>query len=203
MGTLVGYARVSSTGQSLEVQLEKLKDCYKVFQEKRSGKNADNRPQLKACLEYLREGDTLVITKLDRLARSVFDLQQIKRLLDTKGVELLVLDQLIDTRTSTGKLMFNMLGAIAEFENDLRKERQADGIAKAKEQGIHLGRKAKLSQEQLEELRQRRAKGVLIKDLMRDYGLSKASVYRLLDARRLRLSTGFGNLPTDNIPKLT
>lgn len=180
MGTLVGYARVSSTGQSLEAQLEKLKDCYKVFQEKRSGKNADNRPQLKACLEYLREGDTLVITKLDRLARSVFDLQQIKRLLDTKGVELLVLDQLIDTRTSTGKLMFNMLGAIAEFENDLRKERQADGIAKAKEQGIHLGRKAKLSQEQLEELRQRRAKGVLIKDLMRDYGLSKASVYRLL-----------------------
>lgn len=176
----VAYARVSSTGQSLEVQLEKLKDCDKVFQEKKSGRTADNRPQLQACLDYLREGDTLFVTKLDRLARSVLHLQQIKALLDKKNVELVVTDQGIDTRTPTGRLMFNMLGAIAEFENDLRKERQADGIALAKEKGIQLGRKATLTDDQAEELRQKRAQGVLIKDLMAQYGLSKATVYRLL-----------------------
>lgn len=183
MSTYVGYARVSSTGQSLEVQLEKLAricDKIKIFQEKKSGTNAANRPELRACLEYLREGDTLVVTRLDRLGRSVRDLQNIKHILDTKGVELLITDQSIDTRTTTGRLMFSMLAAIAEFENDLRKERQADGIAKAKAKGIHLGRKAKLSNQQIEELRQRRAEGTKIVDLMKTYGLSKATVYRLL-----------------------
>ncbi len=175
----VGYARVSSMGQSLEVQLEKLKHCDKLFQEKKSGKTG-NRPQLKACLEYVREGDTLIVTKLDRLARSTRDLLNMVDTLQEKGVELRVLDQNIDTGTSTGKLMLTMLGAIAEFENDLRRERQADGIALAKEKGIRLGRKATLSAGQLEELRRKRAEGVKIKDLMARYGLSKASVYRLL-----------------------
>jgi DNA invertase Pin-like site-specific DNA recombinase len=175
----VGYARVSSTGQSLEVQLAKLKLCEKVFQEKKSGKTAD-RPTLQRCLEYVREGDTLVVTKLDRLARSTRDLLNMANALQKKGVELRVLDQDIDTATPAGKLMLTMLGAIAEFENDLRKERQADGIALAKEKGVRLGRKSTLSDGQLEELRQNRAEGVKIKDLMAQYGLSKASVYRLL-----------------------
>ncbi len=175
----VGYARVSSTGQSLDVQLEKLKHCDKLFQEKKSGKT-DNRPKLKACLEYVREGDTLMVTKLDRLARSTRDLLNMVNTLQEKGVELLVLDQNIDTGTSTGKLMLTLLGAIAEFENDLRKERQADGIALARERGIKLGRKARLSTEKISEMRRKRADGVKIKDLMKEYGLSKASVYRLL-----------------------
>lgn len=177
----VGYARVSTIGQSLDVQLSKLSDCDKVFREKRSGTTAA-RPQLKACLEYLREGDKLVISRLDRLARSTFHLSQIADGLSKKGIELEVIDQAIDTSTATGKLLFNMLGAIAEFETEIRKERQMDGIAKAKEKGVLFGRKSKLSKEELQKLRQQRTKGVKIKDLMEMYGLSKATVYRLLSS---------------------
>ncbi|MGZ8216141.1 recombinase family protein [Methylomagnum sp.] len=175
----VGYARVSSVGQSLDVQLQKLRDCDKVFQEKRTGTTAE-RPQLKACLDYLRDGDTLVISRLDRLARSTLHLTQIADLLRQKGVELRVIDQAIDTTTPTGRLMFNMLSAIAEFETEIRKERQLDGIEAAKEKGVEFGRKAKLTPDQIEEMKAKRAEGVLIKDLMNEYSLSKASVYRLL-----------------------
>ena len=178
----VGYARVSSTGQSLDVQLEKLKDCDKIFQEKQSGRT-DKREQLQQCLEYVRDGDTFVVTKLDRLGRSTRDLLNIVNRLDRKSVQLKVLDQNIDTGTPAGKLMFTMLGAIAEFENDLRRERQADGIALAKSRGVLLGRKAKLTEEQISEMRQKRQDGILIKDLMTEYGLSKASVYRLISSQ--------------------
>lgn len=177
--SIVGYARVSSTGQSLEVQRAKLSHCNKIFEEKRSGTTA-NRPELQACLNYLRDGDTLAITKLDRLARSTFHLTQIAENLKEQGIELVVLDQNIDTSTPTGKLLFNMLGAIAEFENEIRKERQLDGIAKAQERGVKFGAKPKLSQSQIIEMREKRASGVLIKDLMLEYCLSKASVYRLM-----------------------
>jgi len=182
----IGYARVSSTGQSLDVQLEKLTayGCTEpdgqIFQEKKSGSKAENRAQLKACLKHLREGDSLVITKLDRLARSTYDLTNIAKDLEERKIDLVVLDQAIDTSTPTGKLLFNMLGSIAEFENAIRKERQTDGIAKAKEIGVKFGAKTKLTPEQLTEMKQRRSEGVLVKDLMNEYGLSKASVYRLL-----------------------
>lgn len=175
----VGYARVSSTGQSLDVQLEKLKDCDKLFQEKKSGRT-DNREQLQQCLEYVRDGDVFVVTKLDRLGRSTRDLLNIVNRLESKGVQLRVLDQNLDTGTPAGKLMFTLLGAIAEFENDLRRERQADGIAMAKSRGVLLGRKAKLTEEQISEMRHKRQDGVLIRDLMTEYSLSKASVYRLI-----------------------
>lgn len=175
----VGYARVSSTGQSLDVQLEKLKDCDKLFQEKKSGRT-DNREQLQRCLEYVRDGDVFVVTKLDRLGRSTRDLLNIVNRLESKGVQLRVLDQNLDTGTPAGKLMFTMLGAIAEFENDLRRERQSEGIMLAKSRGVLMGRKAKLTEEQILEMRQRRQEGFLIKDLMTEYGLSKASVYRLM-----------------------
>ena len=178
--SVVGYARVSSIGQSLEVQQSKLSHCDKIFKEKRSGTTTANRPELSKCLTYLREGDTLVITKLDRLARSTFHLTQIAEQLKQSGIELVVTDQSIDTSTPTGKLLFNMLGAIAEFENQIRSERQLDGIAKAKERGVKFGAKAKLSPDQVLEMRQKRAEGVLIKHLMSEYGISKASVYRLL-----------------------
>ncbi len=176
----VGYARVSSTGQSLDVQLEKLKDCDKIYQEKKSGRT-DNREQLQQCLEYVRDGDIFVVTKLDRLCRSTRDLLNLVNRLELKNVQLKVLDQNIDTGTPAGKLMFTMLGAIAEFENDLRRERQADGIALAKSRGVLLGRRAKLTDEQITEMRQKRQDGVLIRSLMTEYGLSKASVYRLMN----------------------
>ena len=175
----VGYARVSSVGQSLDVQREKLQHCDKLFQETHSG-TAGTRPQLHACLDYVREEDTLVVTRLDRLARSTFHLCQIAETLARKQVHLHVLDQHIDTSDATGRLLFHMLGAIAQFETELRAERQMDGINKAKARGVHFGRTKTLTPHQSATLRARRAQGVRIKTLMQDYHLSKASVYRYL-----------------------
>jgi DNA invertase Pin-like site-specific DNA recombinase len=177
--SLIGYARVSSVGQSLTVQLDKLQHCEKIFQEKKSAAGG-KRPRLEACLEYVREGDTLVVTRMDRLARSTLHLCQIAEELTRKQVHLQVLDQQIHTGDATGRLLFHMLGAIAQFETEIRAERQMEGIAKAKEQGVQFGAKPKLTAVQIETLRQRRAEGVLIRTLMADYGLSKASVYRYL-----------------------
>lgn len=179
----VGYARVSSTGQSLEVQLEKLDqaNCERIYKEKRSGRTAD-RPEFKACISYLREGDTLVITKLDRLARSVVHLAQLAKQFEKEGINLVVLDQQIDTSTPTGRLMFNMLAAIAEFENDLRTERQAEGIAKAKANGVKFGRPQKLTDLKKEEILSRRAEGATIGQLAKEFELGEASIYRALAA---------------------
>ncbi|MEL7521009.1 MAG: recombinase family protein, partial [Cyanobacteria bacterium J06553_1] len=176
----VGYARVSSVGQSLDVQLDKLKDCDQLFKEKKTG-TSSKRPRLKACLEYVREGDTLVVTRLDRLARSTLHLCQLAEQLQEKGVNLKVIDQSIDTSDATGRLLFNMLGAIAQFETEIRAERQMDGIRNAKANGIHLGRKKTLTDEERIELQLKRQDGVLIKTLMEEYNLSKASIYRYLD----------------------
>jgi len=183
----VGYARVSSVGQSLDVQLEKLRDCHEIFQEKVSGLD-DKRPQLAECLKYLRKGDTLIVTKLDRLARSTVHLWKIAEVLNEKGVELKVLDQNVDTSTSTGRLLFNMLGVIAQFETEIRSERQADGIRRAKSKGIHFGRTYKLTEEQGKELYQKRQSGIKIKDLMKEYDLSKASLYQYLNKATLKSS---------------
>lgn len=185
---LIGYARVSSVGQSLDVQLDKLKHCEKIFQEKKSG--TSKRPRLEACLEFVREGDTLVVTRLDRLARSTLHLCQIAEELARKGVNLHVLDQSINTSDATGRLLFNMLGAIAQFETELRAERQMDGIQKAKEQGVKFGAQPKLKAAQIEQLQARRKAGETIKSLMSDYKLSKASVYRYLSGEFPRMEEG-------------
>ena len=177
---LIGYARVSSVGQSLQVQIDKLKNCRKIFQEKKSA-TGGKRLQLAACLEYVREGDTLVVTRLDRLARSTLHLCQIADELRRKEVELQVIDQNINTADATGRLLFNMLGAINQFETEIRAERQLDGINKAKEKGVKFGAQRKLSDGQIEEIKKRRQSGVLIKNLMQEYRLSKASVYRYLN----------------------
>lgn len=177
----VGYARVSSIGQSLDVQREKLEGCDKLFEEKRSG-TTDARPQLKECLNYVRDGDQLTVTRIDRLARSTLHLCQIAETLREKGVDLVVLDQNIDTSDATGRLLFNMLGAIGQFETEIRAERQMDGIKKAKDRGVQFGKRPALTTEQIAELRQRRADGTLIKDLIARYSLSKATIYRYLGA---------------------
>ena len=122
------------------------------------------------------------MTRLDRLARSTLHLCQIAHELERKRVNLQVLDQNIDTSDATGRLLFNMLGAIGQFETEIRAERQMDGIQKAKERGVHFGRKKKLTPEQIVELQHRREQGTLIKTLMHDYGISKVSVYRYLGA---------------------
>lgn len=178
----VGYARVRSVGQSLDVQREKLADCDKLFEEKRSG-TTDARPQLKECLNYVRDGDQLVVTRIDRLARSTLHLCQIAETLREKGIDLVVLDQNIDTSDATGRLLFNMLGAIGQFETEIRAERQMDGIKKAKDRGVQFGKRPALTAEQIAELREKRAAGTLIKALMAHYSLSKATIYRYLSEK--------------------
>ena len=175
----VGYARVSSIGQSLQIQKEKLGACYKLFEEKRSG-TSNTRPALKACMEYIREGDVLVVTRIDRLARSTLHLCQIAESLSKQGVDLQVLDQNIDTSDATGRRLFYMLGAIGQFETEIRAERQMDGIKKARNGGVQFGKKPALTQTQTAELRRKRTQGALIRELMAEYELSKATVYRYL-----------------------
>ena len=178
---VVGYARVSSVGQSLEVQHEKLVSygVDKLFAEKLSGTTAA-RSELKSCLEYVREGDVLVITKLDRLARSTLHLHKIVNDLNDRGVGFKVLDQSIDTTTKEGRLLFSILASLAEFETELRAERTNEGRIAAMERGVKFGAKPKLTENQIVEMKQKRSQGVLIKDLMSEYKLSKASVYRLI-----------------------
>ena len=178
---VVGYARVSSLGQSLEVQQEKLVSygVNKLFAEKLSGTTAA-RPELKSCLDYVRAGDVLVITKLDRLARSTLHLHKIVNDLNERGVGFKVLDQSIDTTTKEGRLLFSILASLAEFETELRAERTNEGRIAAMERGVKFGAKPKLTENQIVEMKQKRSQGVLIKDLMSEYKLSKASVYRLM-----------------------
>lgn len=181
--TLVAYIRVSSVGQSLEVQRDKMLavgvQADHVFEEKRSGVDS-NRPALKEALRFARKGDTFVITKIDRLARSATDLLTIVKELQGKGVELRVLDQSIDTSTPHGRAMLQMLAVFAEFETEIRKERQMDGIAKAKDNKVKFGRKPKKTPDVVAEVRRMRGEGMMIREIMAEVGLSKASVYRAL-----------------------
>lgn len=177
--TLVGYARVSSAGQTKEVQLEKLKHCDRIFLEEEGGMS-NKWLSLQDCLEYLRNGDILVVTRLDRLARSTFHLCKITEILKQKQVNLEVLDQDINTGDATGQLFLKMLEAFNEFETEIRSEIQMEGIVKAKKKGIPFGRKKKITPPEVKELQRRRKSGTLIKTLMEDYNLSKASVYRYL-----------------------
>lgn len=181
--TLVSYIRVSSVGQSLEVQRDKMLALGvhpdHIFEETRSGVDS-NRPALKEALRFARKGDTFVITKIDRLARSATDLLTIVKELQGKGVELRVLDQSIDTSTPAGRAMLQMLAVFAEFETAIRSERQMDGIAKAKEKGTKFGRKAQTTPDVIEDIRKMRADGLMIREIMDKVGLSKASVYRAL-----------------------
>jgi DNA invertase Pin-like site-specific DNA recombinase len=159
-----------------------LESSQKIFKEKRSGVDA-GRPELKRCLEYLREGDVLVVTKLDRLARSTPDLYRIISQLAEKGVQFKVLDDpAIDTSSRTGKLVMGILALIAEFENDIRRERQMDGIKKAHERGVRFGRKPLLVSETIRQVKKLRKAGKTVPEIMRQVDLSKASVYRALGA---------------------
>lgn len=181
---VVGYARVSSTGQSLDVQREKLLAAGvgpdELFEEKRSGVDA-KRPKLQECLKYVRRGDVLVVTKVDRIARSASDFHAILKLLADKEVGFRALDDAeADTTTRSGKLLLGILALIAEFENDIRRERQADGIATARAKGIRFGRQPALTSEVVAQIASLRASGETVPAIMKAMRLSKASVYRAL-----------------------
>jgi DNA invertase Pin-like site-specific DNA recombinase len=180
---LIGYARTSTTDQKagLEAQLRDLQaaGCSKVFREELSAATDSKRPELERALEFVREGDVLVVSKLDRLARSVADLVAITGNLREKGVELRILNMNLDTSTPTGKLMLNLLGSIAEFERELMLERQREGIAKAKAEGKYKGR-APTAKRKADEVLRLRGEGKTVPQIVEQLKVSRASVFRIL-----------------------
>ncbi len=176
-----GYARVSTTGQDLTVQEEALKaaGCEVIRKEKVSGASREGRKELDTLLEFLREGDSLVVTRIDRLARSIRDLQNLVHDLQARGVTLRATEQPIDTSTAAGKAFLDMLGVFAEFETNLRRVRQAEGIAKAKANGVYKGRKPTINPEEVVKLR---ADGIGATEIAKRLKIGRASVYRILMA---------------------
>src|SRR5450631_2428703 len=175
----VGYARVSTEDQSLDVQLNLLKEAGvdKIYKEKASGVKED-RPELAALIEYVREGDTVVICKLDRIARSTKHLLTIADTLEKKGVQFLVLNINLDTSTPTGKLMLTMLGAIATFEREMMLERQLDGIREAKLKGMYKGRKP-TARNKSDEVISLLEQGMTKQSIADKLEIGVASVYRI------------------------
>ncbi|MGY4797264.1 MULTISPECIES: recombinase family protein [Lysinibacillus] len=178
---IIGYARVSTKGQDLTNQIEVLKDygCEKIFMEKESGTKSD-RPELKKALEYLREGDKLVVHKLDRLARSTFDLLKIAEDLEARGIGLIFIKEGIDFTTPNGKLMLTMLGAIATFERDLINERTSEGRERAKAKGTHMGRVGqdeKQVQKALSLFQDRGNNGLSVNEIAKMTGVPRSTIY--------------------------
>jgi DNA invertase Pin-like site-specific DNA recombinase len=177
---LIGYARVSSVGQNLDVQRAQLQEagCEKLFEETFTGTTMKGRDQLEAAIDYVREGDVLVVTRMDRLARSLVDLRNIVDRLNGKGVGFRALQQgAIDTTRSDGRLMLNILASFAEFETDIRKERQLEGIAKAKAANVYKGRKPSVP---VSDVRRLAADGLGATEIGKKLGIGRASVYRAL-----------------------
>jgi DNA invertase Pin-like site-specific DNA recombinase len=174
-----GYARVSTLDQDLTIQTAALKDagCEQIRTEKVSGTSRQGRTELATLLEFIREGDSLVVTRVDRLARSIGDLQDIVQTLREKGATLQATSQPIDTSTAAGKAFLDMLGVFAEFETNLRKERQLEGIAKKKAAGGYKGRKPSIDPAAVRTLK---AEGVGPSEIAKRLGIGRASVYRLL-----------------------
>ncbi|MDR5731267.1 recombinase family protein [Caballeronia sp. LZ025] len=180
-GKRVGYIRVSSVDQNTERQLDGV-NLDKTFTDKASGKDTD-RPQLKAALDYLRDGDALIVHSMDRLARNVDDLRAIVKSLTARGVAVqFVKESLIFTGedSAMSNLLLSVLGAFAEFERTLIRERQREGIAIAKAAGVYKGRKPSLTPEQVANLRQRAANGEPKAAIARDLSISRETLYQYL-----------------------
>lgn len=178
-----GYARVSTTDQDLGLQLAALKaaGCGVVRAEKASGAKIDGRPELETLLQFLRAGDELVVTRIDRLARSTRDLQNIVHTLKERGVALRATEQPVDTGTAAGQAFLAMLGVFAEFETNLRRERQLEGIAAAKAAGVYKGRPPSIRREDVRRLRD---EGLGPSEIARRLGIGRRSVYRALGKLR-------------------
>src|SRR2546422_6272225 len=177
-----GYARCSSTDQDVSIQLAALEKagCDIVRSEKVSGTSRNGREELNLLLQFIRNGDTLVVTRIDRLARSIADLQDIIRELKNKGASLEATEQPINTSTSTGKMFVDLLGVFAEFETNLRRERQMEGIAKAKAAGVYKGRKPSIDPTAVAKLK---GQGLGASKIAKQLGIGRASVYRVLTSQ--------------------
>lgn len=176
---LFGYARVSTDDQTTEIQEAALRaaGCLTVFAEQRSGTTTAGRTELRRVLDIVRAGDILVVTRIDRLARSIADLSTIVAELEGKGAHLKATEQPIDTTTPAGRAFLQMLGVFAEFETAIRRERQMEGIAKAKAAGVYKGRPATIDEAAVCRLH---AEGKGATDIARELGIGRASVYRVL-----------------------
>jgi DNA invertase Pin-like site-specific DNA recombinase len=179
MTSKIGYARVSTFEQDLDVQIAALKaaGCDVVRAEKRSGTSTQGRDELRTLLDFIRAGDVLMVTRIDRLARSIGDLQDIVRELKAKGATLRATEQPIDTSTAAGKAFLDMLGVFAEFETNLRRERQMEGIAAAKLRGVYKGRPPSIDADKVAALK---AEGLGATEIAKRLGVGRASVYRVL-----------------------
>lgn len=179
---MYGYGRVSSSGQDPAIQEAALKaaGCTVIRSEKVSGTSLAGRTELATLMDFLRPGDVLVVTRIDRLARSLRDLQNIVADLKAKGVHLKATEQPIDTSNAAGKAFLDMLGVFAEFETNLRKERQMEGIRQAKEAGVYKGRPVSIDAERVRELA---AQGIGATEIAKTLGIGRASVYRHLEAQ--------------------
>ena len=177
-----GYARVSTIDQDLTLQRQALRaaGCSVVRAEKASGSRRDGRTELQVLLDFVQPGDTLVVTRIDRLARSLKDLQDIVHELKSRGVALRATEQPVDTSTAAGKAFLDMLGVFAEFETNLRRERQLEGIAQAKARGVYRGRKPSIDMAEIRRLRDQDGLGATA--IARRLGIGRASVYRALGA---------------------
>lgn len=175
---IYGYARVSTGDQDTSIQVATLKaaGCSVVREEKKSGTTRNGRAELEMLLSFMREGDTLMVTRIDRLARSMKDLQDIAFELKQKGVSLKATEQPIDTSTPAGKAFFDMLGVFAEFETNLRRERQLEGVAKAKQEGKYRGTAPKIDRAAITRLR---SEGKKVTQIARALKISRESVYRI------------------------
>jgi DNA invertase Pin-like site-specific DNA recombinase len=178
---IYGYARVSTSEQDLTVQEETLRaaGCEVLRSEKVSGSSVQGRSELQNLMDFVREGDEIVVTRVDRLARSVRDLQNLVYEMGQKGVSLRATEQSVDTSTSAGKCFLDMLGVFAEFETNLRRERQMEGIAKAKERGVYKGRRKSIDRDRVKQLR---SEGLGATKIAREIGCERTSVYRILKA---------------------
>jgi DNA invertase Pin-like site-specific DNA recombinase len=177
----LGYARVSTVGQTLDSQLDQLRadGCKLIFREKVTGARADRRELLK-MLKGLAPGDVVTVTRIDRLARSTFDLFAIvKQIVDAKAQFRSLAEPWADTATSTGRLMIAVLGGLADVERDLIRTRTAEGRNRAKARGQHMGRPAKLTPQQQKEARRRRQEGATLKELAKSYNVGKSTISRL------------------------
>ena len=177
---LYGYARVSTLDQDLAIQCAALEaaGCKVVRAEKASGTRRGGRTELQVLLDFVQPGDALVVTRIDRLARSLKDLQDIVHELKQKGVALRATEQLVDTGTASGKAFLDMLGVFAEFETNLRRERQLEGIRAAKERGVYRGRRPSIDTAEVRRLREQEKLGPAA--IGKRLGIGRASVYRVL-----------------------
>lgn len=181
--TIFTYTRVSTLDQNMSIQMEALNTAYPNAvhrQEKKSGTTTKGRDVLNLLLDMMGHGDKIVVWKLDRLARNTGDLCRIVEALDQKGASLEILDQNIDTGTASGKAFLQMLGVFAEFENNLRKERQMAGIAKAKAEGKYMGRKPSLTEDQKKQIRAKNKAGMNPTQLSKEYGVSRGTIYNTM-----------------------